>query len=100
MVKHIILWTLKPEYSDIKKAGIKNGIKRGLESLNGKIEGLTDINVYTNPLETSSCDVMLDATFEDFASLKAYSKNPLHVEVADSKVRPYTLNRVCMDFEI
>lgn len=31
MVKHIILWQLKDEYSDAEKADIKAGIKAGLE---------------------------------------------------------------------
>ena len=100
MVKHIILWQLKPELSDIEKAGVKNGITRGLESLKGKIDGLIDIKVNTNPLETSNADVMLDCTLESFDALKKYAVNPLHVAVADSKVRPYTANRVCFDFEI
>lgn len=100
MVKHIILWSLKPELNDIEKAGVKNGIKRGLEGLAGKIPGLVDIKVNIKPLETSNCDVMLDSTFSDFASLKAYSVNPLHVAVADGKVRPFTFTRTCMDYEL
>ncbi len=100
MVKHIILWQLKKELNDIEKAGIKNGIKRGLEGLAGKIDGLVNIQVNTNPLPTSNADVMLDCTFTDFAALKGYSANPLHVEVANTKVRPYTAVRTCMDYEI
>ena len=41
---------------------------------------------------------MLDSSFEDEASLKGYSVHPEHVAVADSKVRPYTARRVCMDY--
>lgn len=100
MVKHIILWKLKPELSDIQKAGVKNGAQRGLESLKGNIEGLVDIKLIINPLETSNCDMMLDSTFESFSALKNYSVNPIHVEVANTKVRPFTAERVCMDFEI
>ena len=33
MVKHIILWQLKDEYSDAEKADIKAGIKAGLEGI-------------------------------------------------------------------
>lgn len=99
MVKHIILWQLKDELSDIQKAGAKNGIKRGLEGLLGKIDGLLEIKVYTNPLETSNADIMLYSVFKDFKSLKGYAEHPLHVDVADSKVRPFTKSRVCMDIE-
>ena len=42
---------------------------------------------------------MLDSTFESADALKVYSKHPEHVAVADSKVRPYTASRTCLDFE-
>ena len=100
MVKHVILWKLKEEYSGAESADIKAGIKGGLEGLKGNIPGLIDIKVNTEPLESSNCDLMLDSTFEDYESLKGYSANPLHVEVANSKVRPYTASRTCMDYEV
>ena len=37
MVKHIILWKLKEEYSEEKKQQIKAEIKEGLEGLAGQI---------------------------------------------------------------
>ena len=98
MVKHVILWTLKEGYSDEEKEQIKQGIKSGLEGLKGIIPGLIDIVVNTEPLPSSNCDVMLDSLFEDEDSLKGYSVNPAHVAVADTKVRPYTASRVCMDY--
>lgn len=100
MVKHIILWTLKDELSDAERDEVKKGIKEGLESLRGKIPGMTDISVRINCLPTSNAEVMLDSTFETAEALNAYSVNPLHVAVADTKVRPYTKTRTCMDFEL
>lgn len=100
MVKHIILWTLKSEYSDEEKLDIKKGIKEGLEGLKGQISGLTDITVNINGLATSNADLMLDSTFTDFEALKNYAVNPLHVAVADGKVRPFTADRKCLDYEI
>lgn len=100
MVKHVILWTLKDEYTNEQKADIKKGIKDGLEGLAGKILGMIDIKVNTNPLPSSNCDVMLDSTFEDEASLKGYAVHPEHVAVADGKVRPFTASRTCMDYEV
>lgn len=100
MVKHVILWTLKDELSAEEKAEVKQGIKEGLESLQGKIPGLVDIKVYTNGLASSNAEVMLDSTFEDEASLKGYAVHPEHVAVADGKVRPYTASRTCLDYEV
>lgn len=100
MVKHIILWTLK-DMPAAEKETVKKGIKEGLEALKGKIPGLVDIKVNTTGrLESSTADLMLDSTFESADALKGYSKHPEHVAVADSKVRPYTASRACLDFEI
>ena len=100
MVKHVILWTLKDEYSAAEKTQIKQGIKEGLEGLLGKVPGLKEITVNISPLESSNCDLMLDSTLEDEAALKGYAVHPAHVEVADTKVRPFTASRVCMDYEV
>ena len=100
MVKHIILWKLKDELSGEEKEQVKAGIKEGLEGLAGQIPGLVDIMVLTECLPSSIVDVMLDSTFENEDSLKAYAVHPKHVAVADSKVRPYTAIRSCMDYEI
>ena len=39
-------------------------------------------------------------THLDVYKRQAYAKNPKHVAVADTKVRPFTENRACMDFEV
>ena len=100
MVKHVIVWTLKDEYSAEEKENIKKGIKEGLEGLKGKIPGLVDIKVNTNALASSNADLMLDSTFESEEALKGYSVHPEHVAVANGKVRPYTAVRSCLDFEV
>ncbi len=100
MVKHVILWTLKDEYSLEEKEQIKAGIKSGLEGLKGQIPGLIDITVNTKPLASSNCDLMLDSSFENEEALKGYAVHPKHVDVANTKVRPYTASRVCMDYEV
>lgn len=101
MVKHIILWTLNPELSDEQKEEVKKGIKAGLESLKGVVPGLIDVKVNVDGrLASSNCDVMLDCTLESEEELKAYAVHPAHVEIANIKVRPYTVQRTCLDFEV
>ena len=100
MVRHVIVWTLKDEYSDSEKENIKAGIKEGLEGLQGKIPGLVEIKVNTDKLASSSSDAMLDSLFENDEALKNYSSNPLHVEVANTKVRPYVKIRSSFDYEV
>ena len=92
MVKHIILWQLKDEFSKEEKEKIKCDMKEGLESLKGKISGLVEIHVQTDSLASSNVDVMLDSSFESEEDLKAYAVHPAHVEVADNMVRPFTKN--------
>ncbi len=100
MVKHVIIWTLKDEYSEEEKRDIKAGIQEGLEGLKGKVPGIVEIKVHTNGLETSNADLMLDSSFESFDALKAYAVHPEHVAVADQKVRPFAKIRSCLDFEV
>ena len=101
MVKHIIVWTLNPELSDKEKEAIKKDIKDGLEGLVGQVPGLIDVKVHiSGRLASSNADLMLDSTLEDEAALKGYAIHPAHVAVANGKVRPYTVQRACLDFEV
>ena len=101
MVKHIILWTLNPELSLEEKQTVMASIKEGLEGLVGKVPGLLDAKVQIDGrLASSNADVMLDSTLESEEALKGYAKHPEHLAVANGKVRPYTVQRSCLDFEI
>ena len=46
MVKHIILWTLRPELSEEEKKNIKMAIKQDLEALVGVVPGLVEATVH------------------------------------------------------
>ncbi|MBO7617133.1 MAG: Dabb family protein [Bacteroidales bacterium] len=101
MVKHIILWTLNPELTEEEKTAVKAGIKKGLEGLVGKVPGLIDVKVHIDGrLATSTADLMLDCTLENEEALKGYAQHPEHLAVANTKVRPYTAQRACLDYEI
>lgn len=101
MVKHIILWTLRAELSEAEKRQVKQEIKQGLEGLVGTVPGLLDAKVNIDGrLASSTADIMLDSTLESEEALKAYAVHPAHVAVADGKVRPFTVQRVCLDFEV
>ena len=100
MVKHIILWTLNPELSEKEKETVKAEIKEGLEGLVGKVPGLVSVKVHIDGrLSSSNADLMLDSTLASEEALKGYAVHPAHVAVANGKVRPYTVQRACLDFE-
>ena len=101
MVKHIFLWTLKDSLSEEEKIQIKKSIKEGLESLKGVVPGLTDIKVQIDGrLASSNADLMLDCTLESEEALKGYAVHPAHVAIANSRVRPFTAIRSCLDYTI
>lgn len=100
MVKHIIIWTLKDTLNAEEKQSIKLDAKKNLEALVGKIDGLIDLKIEIDFLPTSNGEMMLDSTFENFDALKNYATHPAHQAAANKFVRPYTVSRSCVDFEI
>lgn len=101
MVKHIILWTLKDSLSEEEKIQIKKSIKEGLESLQGVVPGLIDIKVQIDGrLSSSNADLMLECTLESEEALKGYAVHSAHVAISNSRVRPFTAIRSCLDFTI
>ncbi len=96
MVKHIILWNLKEEFNTSE---IKTEMKAALEGLVGVVPGLLTMQIEISPLPSSNVDVMLYSELEDEAALKGYAVHPAHVNVADTKVRPFTKTRTVIDFE-
>lgn len=99
MVRHIILWKLRESFSEEEKTAVKAGIKEGLESLQGKIPGLLSIEVHTEGLASSTCDLMLESAFVDESAYKGYKTHPEHLKVANGKVRPNVEERLCLDFQ-
>lgn len=99
MVRHVILWQLKDEFSEEEKKVIKAEAKAALEGLKGVVPGLTEICVHTEGLASSNADMMLDSVLESEEALKGYAVHPAHVAVANGKVRPFTKARFCLDFE-
>lgn len=101
MVKHIILWTLDPNLSEERKQEVKVGMKQGLEGLVGRVPGLIEATVHIEGrLPSSNADVMLDSLLESEEALKGYASHPDHLAVANGRVRPYTVGRTCLDFEV
>ncbi len=98
MVKHIIIWNFKEEYTDAQKAEFAAKIKTELEALVGVVDGLTQLKIITNPLESSNGDLMLDSTLTSIDALKGYQIHPAHVAAA-TFVRSVMEQRKCMDFE-
>ena len=94
----MIIWKLKEEIDD--KEGRKAEIKASLEGLVGKIDGLCEMHILTEGLDSSSGDIMMDSTFETDEALRAYQQHPAHKAVACNIVRPSVENRLSFDYEV
>lgn len=97
MVKHVILWKLNKELSEEEKKQVKNDMKKNLEALVGVVPGLVSLKIYTEALDSSNADVMLDSVLLDEEKLLGYQKHPQHVAVANTYVRPFAEVRLCLD---
>ena len=82
MVKHIVLWRLKPEAHGRAAAENARAIKEKLEALRGRIPGMLTIEVGLDFSRTdNSCDLALYSEFESRAALDAYQAHPDHKAV-------------------
>lgn len=98
MVKHMIIWKIKEDCEN--KGEIKATVKKELEALCGKIDGLAEMHIITEGLTSSSGDLMMDSLFENEDALKNYQKHPLHQHVANTYVRPNMCQRLSLDYNI
>lgn len=100
MIKHIVLWTLKPVSFGRSAQENVLEIKSRLESLGGKMPGLTHIEVGIDFSRTdASADVAVYCEFVDRAALDAYQVHPDHVAIAGfiGEVRE---TRIVIDYEV
>ena len=97
MLRHIITWNYGEGFSEEDNKTNARRIKEGFEALQGGIEGLIEIKVYINELETSNKDLILNCLFESEAALEAYKANPDH-EAVSTYVKRVMQNRACIDY--
>ena len=98
MVRHIILWKLKPEIAEEDKGAIKAKIKESLEALVGVVDGLEEMVVHIDGLPSSTADMMLESKMRDADAVAFYRDHPAHVKAA-TFVRANVETRLCLDFE-
>jgi len=98
MVKHMIIWKIN-EYCESKNE-VRAAVKKELEALCGRIDGLVEMHIITEGLPSSSGDLMMDSLFESEESLKNYQQHPLHQHVANTFVRPNMCQRLSLDYNI
>ncbi len=100
MIKHLVLWKLKPEAHGQSAAENGRAIKEKLEGLRGRIPGLLRIEVGIDVSRTdSSSDVALYSEFESRPALDAYQAHPEHKAMMPFIAEARSERRV-VDYEI
>ena len=98
MVNHIVMWKFKPEIEEEQKAEIMKAMEENLKSLVGKVPGLLTVEFVSSPIPSSTHDIALVTTLEKTEDIAIYGAHPEHVRVADTYVRPYVMDRACLDY--
>ncbi len=98
MIKHIVLFQVKPFDNEYNKNNKLEEIKTGLLSLKSKIPQLKSIEVGLNSNPKENFDIALDTTFESMDDLEIYAKHPDHLAVGKI-VREVLQSRSCVDYE-
>lgn len=98
MVNHIVMWNFKDNIEESQKPLLKKAMEENLKSLVGKVPGLLSVEFVSNPIPSSTHDVALVTTLKTADDIAVYAKHPEHVKVADTYVRPYVKDRVCLDY--
>ena len=99
MVHHIVMWKFKPEIEEGRKPELKKAMAPNLKGLVGKVPELLTVEFIEGPISSSTHDIALAATLERAEDIAVYANHPVHVEVADTYVRPYVTERACLDYE-
>ena len=94
MVKHIVIYTLKP---DTNKSEAVELIRSKLEPLVGVIPGLTHMEI--RACYQGGMDYALYSEFESKEALRDYAQHPAHLEAKDHFWHLLD-TRVCADYEV
>lgn len=95
MIRHVVLWRLKPEGSEAFDT-----IRAALEAQAGKIPGLLRIEVGRNVAASRrAVDMALVCDFESRAALAGYHRHPAHMQTR-AIVDPLAEEHWIVDYEV
>mgnify|MGYP004484431071 CR=1 FL=1 len=99
MVKHIVMFKLKPFETAAEKKAKLQEIKEKLEALIDKIEVLRSIRVDFNINPAETWDLILTTELDSLEDVNTYANHPEHVAVAKNIIGPVKADRACVDYE-
>lgn len=99
MIRHIVLFKLKPELSDEQIKTIYTEFRQDICALPTTIACIRSIDVLLNTNPNEAFHIALDSTFDTLEDVHTYAVHPDH-QAAASKLRPYIEARSCVDAEV
>ena len=99
MVKHIVMFKLKPFETAAEKKAKLQEIKEKLAALIDKIEVLRGIRVDFNINPAETWDLILTTELDSLEDVNTYANHPEHVAVAKNIIGPVKADRACVDYE-
>jgi hypothetical protein len=100
MVKHIVIWRLRDRGEAAARNRGARRVKELLESMRGKIPGLSKIEVGINFLDDANAsDVVLYSELESRAALDVYQNHPVH-EAVKPVIRDLVVERRVVDYDV
>jgi hypothetical protein len=100
MIRHVVMWTLKEQAEGADRATNGARVKERLESLRGRIPGMSRIEVGIDIGRTdASGDLVLVSDHDDRAALEAYQRHPDHVAMK-AFIAAVTMQRRVVDYEV
>lgn len=100
MIKHIVFWRLLPSANGNDRATNARTIKERLEALNGKMPGMSKLEVGIDFSKSSeSADLALYSEFESPEALSAYLAHPDHKAIVPFILEARSERRV-VDYEV
>lgn len=99
MIKHIVLFQLKPFSSESEKQQKMAHLKLRLEQLIDKVPSLISIEVGLNSNPNEQYEIALTTTFHSLEDLQAYAVHPDHQAVA-RELREVMEKRACVDYQV
>lgn len=95
MIRHIVLFKLKPEYQEELPKLVEN-----FYTMKGRVPGLMDLEAGADFLGSErSYDLALICTFQDRAAFDAYQTHPLHQPIR-KRMHEVREGSVACDFEV
>ncbi len=97
MLKHIVLFQLKPELTAEQRQAVMDNFKEGIMALPAIIPEIQSIAVNFNCNPAEQWDICLESTFASLEALDVYVQHPAHKAVG-AELRPNICGRSCVDY--